>query len=155
MLVPDREVAARLAGLRRAGVDLERRLRETDNPWIREDLSRYQSDRPCHVCRGARLKPEALAVKVAGLNIAESSDLSIRKAMEWFAGVYDQLNVGAIAVGSAVAAPVAGWLGPGAAMGGLALMCAGVQVAVACRRAPAVGSVPAQRDAAQVRVAAG
>ena len=47
--------------------NLERRLRETDNPWVREDLSRYQSNRPCHVCRGARLKPEALAVKVAGL----------------------------------------------------------------------------------------
>ncbi len=72
--------------------NLQRRLRETDNPWVREDLMRYQSDRPCHVCAGARLKPEALAVKVAGLNIAESSSLSIRKAMEWFSGVFDQLT---------------------------------------------------------------
>ncbi len=72
--------------------NLERRLRETDNPWVREDLTRYQSHRPCHVCQGARLKPEALAVKVAGLNIAQASDLSIRKAMEWFAGVFDQLS---------------------------------------------------------------
>ncbi|WP_338666138.1 excinuclease ABC subunit UvrA [Pararoseomonas sp. SCSIO 73927] len=72
--------------------NLERRLRETDNPWVREDLQRYQSERPCHVCQGARLKPEALAVRVADLNIAQASDLSIRKSMEWFAGVFDQLS---------------------------------------------------------------
>ena len=72
--------------------NLERRLRETDNPWVREDLQRYQSERPCHVCQGARLKPEALAVRVADLNIAQASDLSIRKSMEWFEGVFDQLS---------------------------------------------------------------
>ncbi|MBP0492939.1 excinuclease ABC subunit UvrA [Roseomonas indoligenes] len=72
--------------------NLERRLRETDNPWVREDLQRYQSERPCHVCQGARLKPEALAVRVADLNIAQASELSIRKSMDWFAGVFDQLS---------------------------------------------------------------
>lgn len=66
---------------------LERRLRETDNPWVREELARYQAERPCHACGGHRLKPEALAVKVAGLHIGEAAALSIRKAAEWFAGV--------------------------------------------------------------------
>ncbi|UFN51375.1 excinuclease ABC subunit UvrA [Roseomonas sp. OT10] len=67
--------------------NLQRRLRETDNPWVREDLLRYQAERPCAACNGARLKPEALSVKVAGLNVSEAAALSIRKAMEWFAGV--------------------------------------------------------------------
>ena len=73
--------------------NLERRLRETDNPWVREDLERYKADRPCKACQGARLKPEALAVKVAGLHIAQASELSIRKAMEWFANVHGTLTV--------------------------------------------------------------
>jgi excinuclease ABC subunit A len=72
--------------------NLERRLRETDNPWVREDLMRYQSDRPCQVCNGYRLKPEALAVKVGGLNIGDAADLSIRKAMEWFGTALDTLT---------------------------------------------------------------
>ncbi|WP_242662276.1 excinuclease ABC subunit UvrA [Teichococcus deserti] len=67
--------------------NLARRLRETDNPWVREDLSRYQAERPCHACCGARLKPEALSVKVADMHIAGASDLSIRKALPWFEGV--------------------------------------------------------------------
>jgi excinuclease ABC subunit A len=67
--------------------NLERRFRETDNPWAREDLARYQADKPCEACRGYRLKPEALSVKVAGCHIGEVSDLSIRKSREWFAGV--------------------------------------------------------------------
>ena len=72
--------------------NLQRRLRETDNPWVREDLSRYQSERPCGTCKGFRLKPEALAVRVADLSVGQASDLSIRKAMNWFAGVYDTLT---------------------------------------------------------------
>jgi excinuclease ABC subunit A len=71
---------------------LERRLRETDNPWVREDLARYQAEKPCHACNGHRLKPEALSVKVAGLHIGEASALSIRKAAEWFAGVEATLS---------------------------------------------------------------
>ncbi|HUA77238.1 MAG TPA: excinuclease ABC subunit UvrA, partial [Acetobacteraceae bacterium] len=67
--------------------NLERRFSETDSAWVREELSRYQADKPCGTCHGARLKPEALAVKVAGKNIAEASDLSIRAAHEWFATV--------------------------------------------------------------------
>ncbi len=72
--------------------NLERRLRETDSVWVREELSRYQAEKPCAVCHGARLKPEALAVKVAGKTIAEASDLSIRAAHDWFAGVAAQLS---------------------------------------------------------------
>jgi excinuclease ABC subunit A len=78
------EVAKPFAGVI---ASLERRLRETDNPWVREDLARYQAEKPCHACQGYRLKPEALSVKVAGLHIGEASALSIRKAAEWFAGV--------------------------------------------------------------------
>jgi excinuclease ABC subunit A len=64
--------------------NLERRLRETDSAWTREELSRYQSERPCNTCHGARLKPEALAVKIAGRNLAEVADLSIEAARAWF-----------------------------------------------------------------------
>ena len=67
--------------------NLERRLRETDSAWTREELSRYQAERPCGTCHGARLKPEALAVKVAGKNLAEVAELSIAAAREWFDGV--------------------------------------------------------------------
>ena len=72
--------------------NLARRLRETDSAWVREELGRYQADKPCHVCNGARLKPQALAVRVAGCHIAEASDLSIRKALDWFANVEPTLT---------------------------------------------------------------
>src|SRR5258708_3756396 len=49
--------------------NLDRRLRETDSAWVREELSRYQSEKPCAACAGARLKPEALSVRVGGKNI--------------------------------------------------------------------------------------
>src|SRR5665213_3349160 len=53
--------------------NLERRWRETDSSWVRAELGRYQSETPCDACGGARLKPEALAVKIAERNIAEVS----------------------------------------------------------------------------------
>ena len=49
---------------------------ETDSSWVREELGRYQSDPPCETCHGKRLKPEALAVKVDGMDIAEVSMLA-------------------------------------------------------------------------------
>jgi len=64
--------------------NLARRWRETDSAWVREEMSRYQAEKPCGVCNGARLKPAALAVKIAGFNIAEASELSIKHALEWF-----------------------------------------------------------------------
>jgi excinuclease ABC subunit A len=72
--------------------NLERRLRETDSAWVREELSRYQAERPCAVCQGARLRPEALAVKVAGKNLAEVAEMSISDARDWFAGAADTLT---------------------------------------------------------------
>ena len=72
--------------------NLQRRFQETDSVWVREELSRYQAERPCAVCHGARLKPEALAVRVAGKHIAEASDLSISAALPWFEGVLATLT---------------------------------------------------------------
>jgi excinuclease ABC subunit A len=72
--------------------NLERRWKETDSAWVREELERYQSEAPCPTCEGKRLKPEALAVKVAGSDIAAASTLSIRNARDWFGGLNDQLN---------------------------------------------------------------
>ncbi|CAH0158237.1 excinuclease ABC subunit UvrA [Roseomonas sp. CECT 9278] len=72
--------------------NLQRRYKETDNPWVREDLSRYQADKPCATCTGFRLKPQALSVKVAGKHIAEVSDLSIQRARNWFATVMETLT---------------------------------------------------------------
>src|SRR6266568_4314602 len=64
--------------------NMERRYRETDSAWVREELGRYQSAKTCEVCQGARLKPEALAVKIAGKTISEAAELSILDAAEWF-----------------------------------------------------------------------
>ncbi len=72
--------------------NLQRRWQETDSAWVREEMSRYQAEKPCAVCRGARLKPEALAVRVAGKNIAQASDLSIRAALDWFRAVEETLT---------------------------------------------------------------
>jgi excinuclease ABC subunit A len=67
--------------------NLERRWRETDSAWLREELGRYQNTRACEVCNGDRLKPEALAVRVADRNISEAARLSIAEAADWFAGI--------------------------------------------------------------------
>ena len=72
--------------------NLERRMRETDSSWIREELGKYQADHPCDSCGGKRLKPEALAVKVAGHDIAEISTLSIGEAVDWFGQVDGKLT---------------------------------------------------------------
>jgi excinuclease ABC subunit A len=72
--------------------NLERRWRETDSAWVREELGRYQSDTPCEACGGARLRPEALAVKIDGLSIAEASSLSIRPARDWFQSLEQELT---------------------------------------------------------------
>ncbi|MEQ8867041.1 MAG: excinuclease ABC subunit UvrA [Thalassobaculum sp.] len=64
--------------------NMQRRWRETDSAWVREELGRYQSVAPCEVCNGQRLRPEALAVKIAGLTISQVADFSIGKAVAWF-----------------------------------------------------------------------
>ncbi|MFO7152654.1 MAG: excinuclease ABC subunit UvrA [Bacillota bacterium] len=64
--------------------NLKRRYNETDSEWSREEIEQYMSTKPCPACKGARLKPESLAVKVGGLSIAEVTALSIREAMKFF-----------------------------------------------------------------------
>ncbi|MCC6983228.1 MAG: excinuclease ABC subunit UvrA, partial [Bauldia sp.] len=72
--------------------NLERRWKETDSAWMREEIERYQSSTPCRSCLGYRLKPEALAVKIAGLHIGEVADMSIRRGNDWFAELPPQLT---------------------------------------------------------------
>lgn len=71
---------------------LERRYRETDSSWVREEIERYQTTASCSSCSGFRLKPEALAVRIAGLHISEVACFSIRTALEWFEGLDKRLQ---------------------------------------------------------------
>jgi excinuclease ABC subunit A len=64
--------------------NLDRRWKETDSSWVREELERFQHESKCETCGGARLKPEALAVKIAGLNISQTTEFSIGEAVKWF-----------------------------------------------------------------------
>jgi len=72
--------------------NMERRFRETDSAWIKEELGRYQSAKTCEVCSGNRLKPEALAVKIAGRHISQVAALSIAEAGTWFSGISGDLT---------------------------------------------------------------
>ncbi|WP_111557577.1 excinuclease ABC subunit UvrA [Paracoccus sediminilitoris] len=63
--------------------NMERRLRESDSQWVREEFERYQNNRPCGACSGYRLKPEALAVKIAGDHVGQVVELSIKDALAW------------------------------------------------------------------------
>ncbi len=72
--------------------NMERRYEETESNWRKEELSRYQNERPCEVCKGRRLKPEALAVKIDKRDITQISDLSILDAGEWFGGLGAKLS---------------------------------------------------------------
>ena len=72
--------------------NLERRFMETDSQATRDELSRYQSAATCEACGGKRLKPEALAVKIGGLDIMEASEMSVKKALTWFRGIGPNLS---------------------------------------------------------------
>ena len=72
--------------------NLERRFKETESDWAREDLLKYFTDVPCKLCHGARLKPEALCVRVGDKNIAQVAELSVRKAGDWFTEIPKQLT---------------------------------------------------------------
>ncbi len=63
--------------------NMERRYRETDSSWIREEFERYQNNRPCGACGGFRLRDEALAVKIGGLHVGQVVQMSIREAFDW------------------------------------------------------------------------
>ncbi|MDO6590594.1 excinuclease ABC subunit A [Loktanella sp. D2R18] len=72
--------------------NMERRYRETDSNWIREDFEQYQTNRPCGTCEGYRLRAEALAVKIGGLHAGHVVQLSIKDAYDWCLSVPDQLT---------------------------------------------------------------
>ena len=73
-------------------INLERRYLETDSEWARDDIGRFMSATSCLSCQGFRLKPEALAVKIADKHIGEISELSVREALAWFERLPNQLN---------------------------------------------------------------
>jgi excinuclease ABC subunit A len=72
--------------------NLERRFRETDSDWAREEIARYFTDVPCAACNGYRLKPEALCVKIGGAHIGEVSDMSVKGAERWFSELPHRLT---------------------------------------------------------------
>ena len=63
--------------------NMERRYKETDSSWVREEFEGYQNNRPCGACGGYRLRPEALAVKIAGLHAGQVVQMSIKEAFDW------------------------------------------------------------------------
>ena len=72
--------------------NLERRYKETESEWAREEIGRFMAATPCEACGGARLKPEALAVKIDGFHIANVSTLSVREALAWFVALPGHLD---------------------------------------------------------------
>ncbi|MGC1495621.1 MAG: excinuclease ABC subunit UvrA [Sulfitobacter sp.] len=81
--------------------NMERRYRETDSNWIREEFERYQNNRSCGTCKGYRLRAEALAVKIGPANGGQDQllhagqvvQMSIREAFEWCQTVPEHLTV--------------------------------------------------------------
>jgi excinuclease ABC subunit A len=72
--------------------NMERRWKETDSAWVKEELGRYQNTRECETCRGKRLKPEALAVKIRARDISEVAEFSISEAAQWFGELHEHLT---------------------------------------------------------------
>ena len=72
--------------------NMQRRYRETDSSWVREEFENYQNNQPCGSCNGFRLRPEALAVKIAKLHVGELVQMSIRDALSWCEGVPEHLS---------------------------------------------------------------
>ncbi len=71
--------------------NLNRRLISTDSAWMRDELGKFQSSAPCETCNGARLKPEALAVRVAGSPISDAARLSVGDALAFFSSLAEKL----------------------------------------------------------------
>ncbi len=82
--------------------NLERRFRETESSGMREEIGRYMSQAPCQACNGQRLKPEALAVKINGLNISQVAEKSISAAAQWFEELPPRLNKQQLAIGQRI-----------------------------------------------------
>ncbi|MEM1398187.1 MAG: excinuclease ABC subunit A, partial [Pseudomonadota bacterium] len=72
--------------------NLDRRFRETESQWARDEIAKFQSAAACPTCLGKRLRPEALAVRIAGLDISDAASFSIKEAGEWFEKVNDTLS---------------------------------------------------------------
>ncbi|MCG2841750.1 excinuclease ABC subunit UvrA [Sandaracinobacter sp. RS1-74] len=72
--------------------NLDKRFRDTESAWMREELGRYQASAPCEACGGARLRPEALSVKIAGESISESTRRSVAEAADWFLALTGSLT---------------------------------------------------------------
>ena len=72
--------------------NMQRRYRETDSSWVREEFENYQNNQPCGSCNGFRLRPEALAVKIANLHVGELVQMSIRDALSWCESVPEHLS---------------------------------------------------------------
>ncbi|HHX91634.1 MAG TPA: excinuclease ABC subunit UvrA, partial [Paracoccus sp.] len=82
--------------------NMVRRYKETDSAWVREEFERYQNNRPCSTCGGARLKPEALAVKIGGLHISQVSEMAIKQAHAWIETVPQQLSTQKAQIATAI-----------------------------------------------------
>ena len=72
--------------------NMERRSSETDSSWVQEEMERYQAESPCEACKGYRLKPEALAVKIGALHVGQVVEMSIRDSDAWFRDIDKKLN---------------------------------------------------------------
>ena len=72
--------------------NLSRRFIETDSEYMREEIQKFQNNVECEACHGKRLRPEALAVKIDGKDIAEITNLSIAEARDWFSRVGEKLK---------------------------------------------------------------
>ncbi len=72
--------------------NLQRRYNETESEWTREEMGKFQSINACETCHGARLKPEALCVKVGSKTIAEVTAMTIEEANQWFLALTDLLS---------------------------------------------------------------
>ncbi len=72
--------------------NLDRRYHETESDWAREDIARFMTATPCKACKGYRLKPEALAVKIEAKHIGQVAELSVRDARAWFGGLSETLD---------------------------------------------------------------
>jgi excinuclease ABC subunit A len=72
--------------------NMERRWRETDSSWVRDELSKYQTVTVCSDCGGHRLRPEALAVKINGLHVSEVTAFSIDEAAKWYGSLEEKLT---------------------------------------------------------------
>ncbi len=78
---------------------LRKRYEETESEWVKGDLEQYMSTKPCPVCKGKRLKPEALSVKVANRDMSDLTTMAIEDAFEFFKALPKKLNKRQVAIG--------------------------------------------------------